>query len=175
MKALTPEEIELTKKQRVLERRKDRLADREDEMAALRGEWEQFDSASSDEVLDHFTMIRPLEGSTAIVSTSRNIGGGQWTGLAWPDSDKRIWRWTKADGNGTTHEFTGKRIDGGGMLFEGRDFSPAGPNVNVRLTFTLGKDGRVLEKAEVSQDGGKTWRLHHEAWYRKKSMSAQTK
>jgi hypothetical protein len=119
-------------------------------------------------------MSRPLAGSSAIVTTSRNIGGGEWTGLAWPDSDERVWRWTSADGTGTTNEFIGRRIEGdgaGGMIFEGQDTSPAGPNVNVRLTFTPGDDGRILEKAEVSSDGGKTWRLHHEAWYVKKAAN----
>lgn len=41
---LTPEEIELGKKNRLLERLKDRLADREEEMVDLRGELEQFEA-----------------------------------------------------------------------------------------------------------------------------------
>ena len=41
---LTPEDIELAKKLRLLERLKDRLADREEEMADLRGELEQFEA-----------------------------------------------------------------------------------------------------------------------------------
>src|SRR5687768_7666637 len=40
----TPEDIELAKKQSLLERLKDRLADREEEMADLRGELEQFEA-----------------------------------------------------------------------------------------------------------------------------------
>jgi hypothetical protein len=40
----TPEDIELQKKDRLLERLKDRLADREEEMADLRGELEQFEA-----------------------------------------------------------------------------------------------------------------------------------
>jgi hypothetical protein len=42
MSELTPEEIELARKRRILDRLKDRLADREEEMADLRGELEQF-------------------------------------------------------------------------------------------------------------------------------------
>lgn len=41
---LTPEQIELDKKHKVLERLKDRLADREEEMAELRAELEQFEA-----------------------------------------------------------------------------------------------------------------------------------
>ncbi len=50
MTDLTPEEIELSKKQRVLERLKDRLADREEEMVDLRAELEQFEARYKMEV-----------------------------------------------------------------------------------------------------------------------------
>ena len=47
---LAPEEIELNKKRRVLERLKDKLADREEEMADLRAEIEQFEARYSMDV-----------------------------------------------------------------------------------------------------------------------------
>ena len=47
---LTPEEIELVRKRKVLERLKDRLADREEEMVDLRGELEQFEARYKMEV-----------------------------------------------------------------------------------------------------------------------------
>ncbi len=50
MNDLTPEQVELKKKQRVLDRLKDRLADREEEMADLRGELEQFEARYKMEV-----------------------------------------------------------------------------------------------------------------------------
>ena len=50
MTELTPEEIELNKKQRLLDRLKDRLADREEEMVDLRGELEQFEARYKMEV-----------------------------------------------------------------------------------------------------------------------------
>ena len=50
MIALAPEEIELNKKKAVLERLKDRLATREEEMADLRAELEQFEAKYTMEV-----------------------------------------------------------------------------------------------------------------------------
>ena len=50
MNELTPEEIELTKKQKLLDRLKDRLADREEEMVDLRSELEQFEARYKMEV-----------------------------------------------------------------------------------------------------------------------------
>jgi hypothetical protein len=50
MTELTPEAIELNKKQRLLDRLKDRLADREEEMVDLRAELEQFEARYKMEV-----------------------------------------------------------------------------------------------------------------------------
>ncbi len=50
MQPLAPEEIELNKKRAVLERLKDRLADREEEMTDLRAELEQFEARYTMEV-----------------------------------------------------------------------------------------------------------------------------
>src|SRR5688500_15486746 len=50
MKKLTPEDIELNKKRAVLERLKDRLADREEGMTDLRTELEQFEAQYSMQV-----------------------------------------------------------------------------------------------------------------------------
>lgn len=50
MNVLAPEEIELNKKRAVLDRLKDRLADREEEMADLRAELEQFEAQYTMEV-----------------------------------------------------------------------------------------------------------------------------
>ena len=50
MNPLAPEEIELNKKRAVLERLADRLADREEEMADLRGELQRFEARYTMEV-----------------------------------------------------------------------------------------------------------------------------
>lgn len=50
MTELTPEEIELSKKQKLLDRLKDRLADREEDMVDLRAELEQFEARYKMEV-----------------------------------------------------------------------------------------------------------------------------
>ena len=62
---LTPEEIELNKKHRVLERLKDRLADREEEMADLRGELEQFEARYKMEVGRLYADLDEIEAQIA--------------------------------------------------------------------------------------------------------------
>ena len=65
MNESTPEEIELNKKKRVLERLKDRLADREAEMADLRGELEQFEAQYKMEVGRLYAYLDEIEAQIA--------------------------------------------------------------------------------------------------------------
>lgn len=65
MNELTPEEIELNKKRRVLERLKDKLADREEEMADLRAELEQFEARYSMDVARLYAQFDEIEAEIA--------------------------------------------------------------------------------------------------------------
>lgn len=60
-----PEQIELEKKRRVLERLKDKLADREEEMADLRAEMEQFEARYSMEVARLYADFDEIEAEIA--------------------------------------------------------------------------------------------------------------
>lgn len=65
MKDLAPEQVELDKKRRVLERMADTLADREEEMADLRAELEQFEARYSMEVARLYAEFDELEAEIA--------------------------------------------------------------------------------------------------------------
>lgn len=62
---LTPEETELGKKERVLDRLKDRLADREEEMVDLRGELERFEARYKMEVGRLYADLDDIEAQIA--------------------------------------------------------------------------------------------------------------
>lgn len=65
MNTLTPEEIELAKKRRVLERLKDRLADREEEMTDLHNVLEQFEAQYKMEVGRLYAELDEIEALIA--------------------------------------------------------------------------------------------------------------
>ncbi len=65
MNALSPEEIELSKKKKVLDRLKDRLADREEEMTELRAELEQFEANYKMEVARFYAELDEIEAQIA--------------------------------------------------------------------------------------------------------------
>lgn len=65
MNVLAPEEIELNKKRRVLDRLKDRLADREEEMTDLRAELERFEAQYTMEVARFYAELDEIEAQIA--------------------------------------------------------------------------------------------------------------
>ncbi|MEP6900581.1 MAG: J domain-containing protein [Actinomycetota bacterium] len=65
MNVLAPEEIELNKKRKVLERLKDNLADREEEMTELRAELEQFEANYTMEVGRLYAELDEIEARIA--------------------------------------------------------------------------------------------------------------
>jgi hypothetical protein len=65
MVTIVPEEIELQKKQRLLERLRDRLADREEEMADLRAEMELFEAKYTMEVARLYAEFDEIEAQIA--------------------------------------------------------------------------------------------------------------
>ena len=65
MTDLTPEEIELARKHRILDRLKDRLADREEEMTDLRSELEQFEAQYKMEVGRLYADLDEIEAQIA--------------------------------------------------------------------------------------------------------------
>ena len=65
MNVLAPEEIELNKKRKVLERLKDKLADREEEMTDLRAELEQFEAQYKMEVGRLYAELDEIEAEIA--------------------------------------------------------------------------------------------------------------
>jgi len=139
-----------------------------EQMDFFLGEWTCL--GPNDEEILSLTFARPLSGSSALVSTSTQPQRSSWTGLAIPDPEHRTWIWTYADDTGTTMRFVGRRDDAtGGMVFTGAPWSPVGEGFKVRVTFTPREDGSINEKAEVSEDGGATWRAHHESRYIRRS------
>jgi hypothetical protein len=65
MNTLAPEEIELNKKRKVLDRLKDRLATQEEEMADLRAELEQFEARYTMEVARFYAELDEIEAQIA--------------------------------------------------------------------------------------------------------------
>lgn len=65
MNQLAPEEVELNKKQRVLERLKDTLADREEEITDLRVELDDFESRYTQEVAKYYAQLDEIEAQIA--------------------------------------------------------------------------------------------------------------
>jgi hypothetical protein len=54
------------------------------------------------------------------------------------------------------------------MVLEDDAVSPAGAAIRNRIAWTPEPDGRVRQVWSTSSDGGKSWRVTFDGWYRKK-------
>ena len=58
-------------------------------------------------------------------------------------------------------------FDGKSMVMEGEANAPSGAKVINRIAWTPQSDGRVRQLWSTSSDGGKTWQVAFDGWYRK--------
>ena len=80
-----------------------------------------------------------------------------------PTSDR--WSQVWVSSTGTVLRLDG-RLEGSSMRLEG-DQHRGGSTVNNRLVWTPQPDGRVRQRWYASKDGGKTWALVFDGWYRR--------
>jgi hypothetical protein len=53
------------------------------------------------------------------------------------------------------------------MILEGDSASPTGVSMRNRVAWIPQTDGRVRQYWRTSTDGGKTWQVSFDGWYRK--------
>ena len=106
-------------------------------------------------------------GGAVLQEHWRGSRGGVGTSLnAWIPA-LNGWRQTWIDGQGGLLVLEGG-LKGGAMVMEGEQPSPKGP-VKSRITWTPLPDGRVRRIWEQSTDGGKTWQMAFDGYYKRKS------
>ena len=61
------------------------------------------------------------------------------------------------------------RLEGRAMQLEGQRPGQGGVMIRNRITWTPEPDGRVRQTWSTSQDGGQTWQVGFDGWYRRKA------
>ena len=97
-------------------------------------------------------------------------GGQGGTGQSFNAYDRRNDQWGQywVDFSGTVLLLTGGIVDGS-MVLQGEVRAPNGSTSLSRISWTLMPDGRVRQVWSNSTDGGKTWQVAFDGWYRKKA------
>jgi hypothetical protein len=92
--------------------------------------------------------------------------GGTGQSLNFYDPAQHVWRQVWVGNDGLVLDLRGGLVNGA-MRLEGPGPASGGATALHRATWTPMPDGRVRQFWEQSTDGGKTWKVAFDGWYRK--------
>lgn len=129
------------------------------------GDWTVTDSAGG---TPYGTNVVTAEESGCLVHEHwRGSRGGTGQSLNFYDAQAKRWEQVWVASGGSVLTLTGG-LDGKRMVLEGDTTSPNGQVSRNRIAWTPKPDGRVRQVWSTSTDGGKTWKVTFDGWYRKK-------
>jgi hypothetical protein len=131
------------------------------------GDWEVTDSAG---VTVYGTNNVTLEESSCVVHEHwAGSRGGTGQSFNYYDPRTRIWQqdWVASSAGSSLH-LTGNLGDHGTMTLEADVPGPNGTTVHHKAQWIPQPDGRVRQYWRSTTDGGRTWSMVFDGWYRKK-------
>lgn len=130
------------------------------------GDWTVTDSAGSTSYGTN--LITSGEAGCLLHEHWRGSRGGSGQSLNFYDRQRRHWEQVWVASGGSVLRLSGQ-FTGNSMVLEGDGTSPSGGIIRNRIVWTLQSDGRVRQVWSTSSDGGKTWQIGFDGWYRTKS------
>ena len=130
------------------------------------GDWTVTDSAGT--VTMGTNRITSEEAGCLVHEHWSGAGGGTGQSFNFYNRAKKQWEqvWVASSAGGNLH-ITGA-FDGTSMVLIGERPGPNGAVVQNRIRWTPQPDGRVRQTWESSTDGGKSWTVSFDGFYKKK-------
>jgi Tetratricopeptide repeat len=125
------------------------------------GEW---DVTSPNGTLVGRSKIEPITSGCALLEHWNGVNGGTGKSLSAYNGRTKKWQQFWVNASGEIHEYSGSLV-GNEMRIEGPGTFRNGRQDMKRMTLTKLDDGRVRQKGEVSQDGGKTFAPQYDFIY----------
>lgn len=132
------------------------------------GDWTVTDSAGA--TLYGTNLITREEMGCLLHEKWRGSQGGSGQSLNFYDRQRRHWEQIWVASGGNVLRLSGQ-FNGISMTLEGGGISPSGEAVRNRIVWTPHPDGRVRQVWSTSADGGKSWQVGFDGWYRAKTGS----
>jgi len=126
------------------------------------GDWNVSNTAGKLVGRDH---VQKIYGGCAIQEHWTSVDGGTGGSYSIYDSSRKLWHQTWVDSTGTLLVLEGNLKDGH-MLLTGDETLPSGKHALNRMSWTP-TGGKLRQLWEVSQDGGKTWKIVFDVYYTK--------
>lgn len=121
--------------------------------------------ATSDGKLVGRDRVDKVYGGCVIQEHWTSVDGGTGGSFTMYDFTRKLWHQTWVDSTGTLLVLEGGLKDGH-MLLTGDNILPGGKRAMNRMSWTP-VDGKLRQLWEVSQDGGKTWKVVFDVYYSK--------
>jgi hypothetical protein len=129
------------------------------------GEWEVTDSAGR--TVYGTNHVNREEASCLVHENWTGSRGGTGQSLNFYNPMKARWEQVWVGSDGLVLQITGG-LHGTSMVLEGEALGQDGKPAKQRATWTPQSDGRVRQFWEQSADGGTTWTVAFDGWYRPK-------
>lgn len=127
------------------------------------GEWNVTDSAGK--IPYGTSSVTREEGGCLIHEHWAGANAGTGQSFNFYNMTRHDWTQVWVASSGGQLHLVG-RFDGRTMMLEETSAGPGGTPVRQRITWTPEPDGRVRQLWERSTDGGKTWAVGFDGWYR---------
>lgn len=105
-------------------------------------------------------------GNCVVADEWTGVEGGTGGSFNIYDRHRKLWHQTWVDSWGMLLDLQGGLKDGH-MVLTGEHINKEGNKVLDRLTWTPEKNGDVHQLWESSRDGGKTWKVEFDGYYKK--------
>ena len=132
------------------------------------GNWTVTDSAGGTPYGTN--LITREEAGCLLHERWRGSQGGSGQSLNFYDHQRRHWEQVWVASGGNVLRLSGQ-FSGNSMVLEGDGTSPSGGPIRNRIVWTQQSDGRVRQVWSTSADGGKSWQVGFDGWYRTKPGS----
>lgn len=127
------------------------------------GDWEVTDSAGH--VVYGTNLVTREEGNCLVHEHWVGSRGGTGQSLNFYDPTRKYWQQVWVGNDGLILSITGG-LAGNAMVLTGEAANPGGQLMQQRASWTPEPDGRVRQYWQQSSDGGKTWTVAFDGWYR---------
>ena len=129
------------------------------------GEWQVTDSGATK--VYGTNSVTNEEAGCLVHEHWASVNGGTGQSLNFYDAAAARWEQVWVGSGGGMLTLIG-HLDGGTMVLEGENGPASGRMLN-RVAWIPEPDGRVRQLWKVSTDGGKSWTVSFDGWYRRKS------
>lgn len=114
------------------------------------------------------SVVQPIAGGCGLLENWTDMRGGTGKSLNAYNPAVKQWQQYWIGQGGAVTEFRESEWRGDTLVYRASGLRPDGKTMLQRLSFNARPDGTVRQFGEISTDGGQSWQVAYELFYRRK-------